>query len=471
MPSTHPAQSFAAIILAAGKSTRMKSKTPKALHPIAGKAVIDHIVDTLKSAGAARIVTVIGYEGQKIRERLGETSEFVEQREQHGTGHAARMAEPLLSGWNGPVVIVPGDAPLITPEAISALVDAHRDRVATLLTVKLSRPSGYGRILRGSDGHVARIIEEKDATAEQRRIDEVNVSIYAFKPSFLFEALSRVSPNNVQGEYYLTDVVELARTDGHAVGALAWDDPDVGRGINTRIELTEAAAILNRRIQHRLMLDGVTIVDPASTFIDASVRIGQDTVVNPFTILAGTTDIGEDCQIGPGARIEDSVIGNNVRVRDSHITASEVGDGTTIGPFANLRPGSSVGRNVKIGDFVELKQTVLGDKVSAGHFAYLGNAEVGSGTNIGAGTITCNYDGKNKHKTKIGQDCFIGSNSTLVAPVSIGQSAFVAAGSTIVEDVPQDALALGRARQVVKPDWARRRREAQAETDSSPETH
>lgn len=459
MSLTRTTRPFAAIVLAAGKSTRMKSKTPKALHQIAGKPIIGHILDALKDAGASKIVTVVGFQGDIIREHLGDDCDFVEQLEQRGTGHAAQMAASLLEGWDGPVVVLPGDAPLITTEAIIRLIEAHGDHAATILTVRLPRPTGYGRVVRGADSRVTHIVEEKDATEEQRRINEVNVSIYAFNPSFLFQALTKVSPNNVQSEYYLTDVIGVAHDAGHKIGALTWDDPDVGRGINNRAELAEAAGILNRRIQHKLMLEGVSIVDPASTFIDAAVRIGQDTVIHPFTILTGSTDIGQDCHIGPGARIESSVIGNGVRVRDSHITASEVGDATTIGPFANLRPGSMIGKNVKIGDFVETKQTVLGDGVSAGHFAYLGNAEIGDGTNIGAGTITCNYDGKRKHQTKIGKNTFIGSNSTLVAPVSIGDEAFVAAGSTIVDDVPPQALAVGRAYQTNKPEWVKKRRE------------
>ena len=459
MSSTRTTKPFAAIVLAAGKSTRMKSKTPKALHQIAGKPIIGHILDALKDAGATRIVTVVGFQADAIREHLGDDCDFVEQREQRGTGHAAQMAASLLEGWDGPIVVLPGDAPLITTEAISCLIDAHADHAATLLTVRLPQPTGYGRVVRGTDSRVTHIVEEKDATEEQRRINEVNVSIYAFNPSFLFDALAKVSPNNAQSEYYLTDVIGVAHNAGHTIGALTWDDPDVGRGINNRAELAEAAGILNRRIQHRLMLDGVSIVDPASTFIDDTVRIGQDTVIHPFTILTGSTDIGQDCHIGPGSRIESSAIGNGVRVRDSHITASEVGDGTTIGPFANLRPGSMIGKNVKIGDFVETKQTTLGDGVSAGHFSYLGNAEVGDGTNIGAGTITCNYDGKRKHQTKIGKNTFIGSNSTLVAPVSIGDEAFVAAGSTIVDDVPPQALAVGRAYQKNKPEWVKKRTE------------
>ncbi len=465
MSSSPQPRPFAAIVLAAGKSTRMKSKTPKALHSIAGKSLIKHILDSLKEAGAARIVIVVGHQSDKVRQVLGADFEYVEQIEQRGTGHAAQMAAPLLSDWDGPVLILPGDAPLITTEAIASLIETHDESAATLLTVRLSTPTGYGRILRDASGFVTGIVEEKDASSEQKAIDEVGVSIYAFSASFLFDALAKLTPNNAQGEYYLTDTIGLANSAGHSVNALTWSDANVGLGINNRAELAVAAALLNQRILAKHMANGVTIVDPTSTFIDASVNIGADTVVKPFTLITGVTDIGEDCTIGPGARIDGSQIGNGVSVKDSYVTSSEVGDGTTIGPFANLRPGSLIGKKVKIGDFVETKQTTLEDGVSAGHFAYLGNAHVGEGTNIGAGTITCNYDGKNKHKTTIGKRSFIGSNSTLVAPVSIGEEAYIGAGSTITEDVPAASLGIGRSRQTTKEGWVTRRKELEAQRD------
>ena len=299
-------------------------------------------------------------------------------------------------------------------------------------------------------------MEARDATPAQLGIREISTSIYAFDPARLFRALRAVTPQNAQGEYYLTDVVALLAAQGHAVEAVVSPDPDIVRGVNTRLELVELAQVLQARIHREHLLAGVTILDPLTTHIDSTVKIGQDTVVHPFTILSGVTDIGEDCQIGPGARISDSRIGNGVTVRDSHVVASEVGDGTKIGPFANLRPGSATGKNCKIGDFVELKNTQLADGVSAGHLTYLGDAEVGPRTNIGAGTITCNYDifrTPTKSKTSIGADAFIGTHSTLVAPVTVGDDAYTAAGSVITEDVPPDALGLGRARQVNKEGW------------------
>jgi bifunctional UDP-N-acetylglucosamine pyrophosphorylase/glucosamine-1-phosphate N-acetyltransferase len=457
MPFTQPSRPFAAIVLAAGKSTRMKSKTPKALHPIAGLPVIRHILDALREAGAARIVVVTGAHSDQIRAALGDSVEYAEQTVQKGTGHAALMAAPALSDWRDPVVVLPGDAPLITSDAISSLIESHQNQAVSLLTARLKDPTGYGRVIRDASGAVSAIVEHKDATEEQRKVDEVNVSIYAFDTEFLFDSLAKITPNNIQGEYYLTDVVSIARSQNLPVGALLWSDSDAGRGINTRVELAEASEILRRRILKRLMLDGVTIIDPASTFIDASVRIGQDTTIFPFTIITGDVSIGEDCLIGPGARISNSHIASSVKVKDSYIDQSSVGEGSTVGPFANLRPGSVIGRFVKIGDFVETKQSTLEDHVSAGHFTYLGNAVIGAGTNIGAGTITCNYDGKDKHQTTIGENAFIGSNSTLVAPVEIGGGAFVAAGSTITKQVPEDALAVGRSRQCVKEEWAKGR--------------
>jgi bifunctional UDP-N-acetylglucosamine pyrophosphorylase/glucosamine-1-phosphate N-acetyltransferase len=435
----------------------MKSKTPKALHTIAGKTVIGHILDSLREAGASKIVVVTGAHSQQLREALGDTVLYAEQAEQRGTAHAALMAAPLLKDWSGPVVVLPGDAPLITSDAISALVNEQQTSSAALLTVRLENPTGYGRVIRDENGDVKGVIEEKDATPEQRKIDEVNVSFYAFDSAFLFDALEKITPNNVQGEYYLTDIVGIAASQAKKASAIIWSDCDAGRGINNRVQLAEASEILRRRILNKLMLSGVSVIDPASTFIDSTVKIGQDTTIYPFTIITGDTTIGEDCNIGPGARITNCKIEDSVRIRDSHLEKSEIGIGTTVGPFANLRPGSKTGKYVKIGDFVETKQTTLEDHVSAGHFAYLGNAQVGAGTNIGAGTITCNYDGKNKHETIIGENSFIGSNSTLVAPVEIGSGVFVAAGSTITDQVPSNALALGRARQVVKEEWAKGR--------------
>jgi bifunctional UDP-N-acetylglucosamine pyrophosphorylase/glucosamine-1-phosphate N-acetyltransferase len=461
MPDPSPVSRVAVLILAAGKSTRMKSRTPKALHHLLGKPLLRYAVEAAQVAGAERTVLVVGHQSEHVQQAMGPDYEYVLQAEQKGTGHAVQMAEALLKDWDGPVLVMPGDAPLVSASLLQSLLEHHVNMraAATLLTAELHDAGAYGRIVRDpATRGVVGIVEARDATEEQLKIGEIGTSVYAFHPQRLFEALSQITPNNAQGEYYLTDVIALLARQGHPVEAVVSPDPDIVRGVNTRYELVEIGQILQERIHRALMLSGVTIVDPVTTHIDTTVKIGMDTVVQPFTILSGVTDIGEGCTIGPGARISDSRIGNDVTVRDSWIVASEVGDGTRVGPYANLRPGNVVGKKVKIGDFVELKQATLGDGVSAGHFAYLGDAEVGERTNIGAGVITCNYDGVRKHKTVIGADAFVGTNNTIVAPVTIGDGAYTAAGSTITEDVPSGGLGIGRARQANKEGWAAARR-------------
>ena len=465
-PVSSPGPAVAALVLAAGKSTRMKSRRPKALHLLLGKPLLRWAVEAAAGAGAGRTVLVVGHQAEMVQEAMGPELEYVLQAEQNGTGHAVQMAEDLLGGWDGPLLVLPGDAPLLSASLLEALVAHHvqTNAAATLLTAVLEDAGSYGRIVRDPvSNQIQAIVEARDASPAQLGIGEIGTSVYVFQPAALFAALRKITPQNAQGEYYLTDVIALLASEGQSVEALVSPDPDVVRGVNTRPELTELSQVLQARVHHALGLAGVTILDPLTTHIDASVRIGQDTTIHPFTVLGGVTDIGEDCEIGPGARLSDAKIGRGVSVRDSHIVASEVGDGCRIGPFANLRPGSVLGANVKVGDFVELKNAALGDGVSAGHFAYLGDAEVGPRTNIGAGTITCNYDPfrtPTKNMTKIGADAFIGTHSTLVAPVTIGDGAYTAAGSTITDDVPAGALAIGRARQVVKPGWvgAKKRR-------------
>jgi bifunctional UDP-N-acetylglucosamine pyrophosphorylase/glucosamine-1-phosphate N-acetyltransferase len=464
MPDTPPAARAAALILAAGRSTRMKSKLPKALHPLLGKPLLRHAAEAAREAGAARVVLVVGHQADRVREAMGADYEYVLQAEQHGTGHAVRMAESLLADWDGPVLVLPGDAPLIAPFLLQSLLDAHAksQAAATLLTAVLDDPAAYGRVVRDPiTGRVQSIVEARDATPAQLGITEIATSIYAFQSGPLFRALRALTPQNAQGEYYLTDVIALLAAEGHTVDAVVSPDPDIVRGVNTRHELVELAQVLQRRIHQAHLLAGVTILDPLTTHIDATVRIGQDTVIHPFTVLSGVTDIGADGVIGPGARISDARLGDGVHVRDSHITASEVGDGTTVGPYANIRPGSVVGRNCKVGDFVELKNATLADNVAAGHLTYLGDAEVGPRTNIGAGTITCNYDvlrTPTKSRTTIGAGAFVGTHSTLVAPVTVGDGAYTAAGSVITENVPPGGLGIGRARQVNKDGWAAKRR-------------
>jgi bifunctional UDP-N-acetylglucosamine pyrophosphorylase/glucosamine-1-phosphate N-acetyltransferase len=461
--SSSTVTNVAAVILAAGKSTRMKSKTPKALHPLLGKPLLRFAAEAAQAAGAQRTIIVVGHQSENVRASMGEDFEYVLQAEQKGTGHAVQMAEALLSDWNGPVLVLPGDAPLVSGYLLQQLIEHHMNKraAATLLTAVLDDAGSYGRIIRDPlSNQVRAIVEAKDATPEQLKIGEIGTSVYAFDSRKLFETLRLIQPNNAQGEYYLTDVIALLANRTEIVEAVVSPDPDIVRGVNTRVELAELTQLLRERIHRAHQLSGVTIVDPLTTYIDASVKIGQDTTIHPFTILSGVTDIGEDCEIGPGARISDSKIGNGVSVHDSYVVASEVGDDTRIGPYANLRPGNTVGKAVKIGDFVELKQASVGDKTSVGHFAYLGDAEVGERVNIGAGVITCNYAGAGfpKAKTTIGDDVFVGTNNTLVAPVTIHDNAYTAAGSTITEDVPSGALGVGRARQVNKEGWVEKRK-------------
>ena len=418
----------------------MKSKTPKMLHRLCGKPILFHLLDALSHVGVERRIVVIGHEGERVQElvtkRYGDSVEFVWQREQKGTGHAVRMAEDALSGHTGPVLVLPGDAPLLSTEALGDLLSGHTGG-CTLLTANLDDPAAYGRIVRDESGAVEAIVEFKDATEKQREIREINAAVYAFDGPALFSALKNIKPANAQGEFYLTDTIALFRKSGLPVRAVVSPDPDVTLGVNTRVELAELGAKMQQKILRSLMLSGVTITDPAATYIDATVQIGQDTTILPGTHLWGNTTIGEDCRIGPSVVIEDSIIG----------------DGCKVGPFAQLRPGTVLGKAVKIGNFVEVKNSQIADNVSAGHLTYLGDASVGAKTNIGAGTITCNFDGWNKHRTVIGERCFVGSNSTLIAPVTLEDDSATAAGAAINKNVPSGALGIGRARQENKEGW------------------
>lgn len=454
-----------AVIMAAGKSTRMKSRTPKVLHKVAGRAVIDYIVQAAREGcGVENCVTIIGHEADRVREHLrskwGEGVRYALQEPQHGTGHAVMQAEPLLRQFHGDVLTLAGDTPLITGEILRALLEHHQrtGATATVLTTVMDDPAAYGRVVRGSNGRVARIVEAKDANDEERAVREINTSVYCFRAEPLFRALSEIRPDNAQGEYYLTDVIALLARQGETVEAMVSEDPAVVMGVNTRVELAEASALVCRRKLQQLMLDGVTILDPLNTYVDSDVSIGEDTVIYPGTVLEGATTIGSGCIIGPHAHLVDSRLGDGVTVSQSRATLAEVGDGVKVGPFAHLRPGTVIGAKSKIGSFVELKKAELGEAVSVAHLTYIGDATIGAHANIGGGTITCNYDGCEKHRTTVGANAFIGSNNTLVAPVAIGDGAYTGAGSTVTDDVPADALALGRARQINKEGWAKRKR-------------
>jgi UDP-N-acetylglucosamine diphosphorylase/glucosamine-1-phosphate N-acetyltransferase len=455
------ASACAAIILAAGKSTRMKSRLPKPLHPICGLPLTAHVIESCRAAGIARIVVVVGHEAEAVKSGLGDGVEYALQAQQRGTGDAVSAAEEALSGFDGAVLVLAGDVPLLRAETLEKLLARHRATAAaaTLLTSFLEDPTGYGRVVRGADGTVARIVEHKDSTPDERAIKEWNPSIYCFDAAQLFPTLRDVRPNNVQGEYYLTDVIGLLADRGLRVEAVPVHDPDEVLGVNTRVELAETGRILRQRILTELMLAGVTITDPQSTYVDVGVRVGQDTVIEPQTFLYRGTEVGEGCTIGPFTRIARSSVGDDTTIVASRVDSCRIGSHVKIGSFANLRPGCVLEDGVKVGDFVVLKNASLGEKVSAPHLSYIGDAEVGARVNLGAGVITCNYDGFKKSRTIIGEGAFIGTNSALIAPVTIGEGAFVAAGRTITDDVPADALAIARAMQENKPDYARRRRE------------
>ena len=452
---------LAIIIMAAGKGTRLKSKRPKVLHEVGGKPLLSHVI-----ASAAQIVqpqdifVVIGHEAERVKAAVAASGvQFILQAEQKGTGHAIQVAEEAVKNYEN-LIVLSGDAPLIRPETISRLRDFHfEERAAmTILTARPANPTGYGRVIRKSAGsaEVSAIVEQKALTAEQQNAPEINSGIYAFSSEALFAQLGKLQTNNAHGEYYLTDVAGLLAANGKRVVALAVDDPVEVLGANTIAEMMELDAAQRMATARRLMADGVTIFRPETVVIDAEVSIGADTVIEPYVQLLGRTRIGEDCRIRSYSVIENAQIGDGVLVRNACIIAdSIISTGALIGPFTHVRPGSDIGEEAHLGNFVETKKAKLGKGAKANHLTYLGDTEIGAGTNIGAGTITCNYDGINKFVTLIGNNTFIGSNSTLVAPLSVGDNAYVAAGSCITEDVPADALALGRSRQTTKTDWAK----------------
>ena len=452
---------LACIILAAGQGKRMRSKRAKVLHAVAGRPMIEYVLDVVEFAGAGRILAVIGPDGRQIRKHLAESKracreriEWVTQKVRRGTGDAVRLTARSLDGFSGTVMILNGDHPLLRPETLRHLLKFHRKQKAglTLLTACLDSPQGYGRILRDSTGRLRGIVEDRDATEEQREITEINTGVVLAQPEILYPLLQKIRPDNAQGEYYLTDTVRQAIGREAVVQSGVLDDPAEGLGINTRAELSRAERIVRRRKAEQLMEEGVTLLDPDNTWIDPPVAVGRDTIIHPFTAVGGKTVIGEDCIIGAHVRIEDSVLGKGVLVRDHCVvTDSVVEDAVRIGPFAHLRPGTVLRRDARVGNFVEIKKSVVGAGAKANHLTYLGDATVGRESNIGAGTITCNYDGTKKSKTVIGEKVFVGSTTQFVAPVKVGRGATIAAGSTITQDVPAGSLAIGRARQVNKP--------------------
>ncbi|MBS1718667.1 MAG: bifunctional UDP-N-acetylglucosamine diphosphorylase/glucosamine-1-phosphate N-acetyltransferase GlmU [Armatimonadetes bacterium] len=454
-------ESVAAIVLAAGQGTRMKSALPKCLHEVCGMPIVGHILLALRGAEVVRPVVVVGKGGEEMIEALSDRGfalEFVWQREQLGTGHAALMAKEILSDHQGPVVIMAGDTPLVSAEALIELIKTHRESGAhcTVATVKMPDPEKYGRIIRSASGEFDAIIEYRDADAHQRNINEVNTGIYVVDGPTLFRILPTLKAENDQKEYYLTDIVSVLRKEGKPVATHVFTDADTFLGVNDRWQLAQAEKIMRLRIAKLHALNGVTIRDPDTTYIGVEVQIGQDATIEPGTTISGQTTIGSGSRVGPYTIVDRSTLGSRVTAFMSRISEAEIGDDVKIGPFANIRPLSKIGNGSKIGNFVEVKKSKLGPKVAVSHLSYIGDASIGADSNIGAGTITCNYDGFQKHLTTIGAGAFVGSNSTLVAPITIGDGAFVAAGSVITEDIPADALGIARGRQEVKEGWAQR---------------
>ncbi|REK68448.1 MULTISPECIES: bifunctional UDP-N-acetylglucosamine diphosphorylase/glucosamine-1-phosphate N-acetyltransferase GlmU [Cohnella] len=449
-----------AIILAAGQGKRMKSKLYKVLHPVCGKPMVRHVLEAVGQANCERAVVVVGHGAEAVQAELGDAAEYALQTEQLGTGHAVLQTKPLLGEADGVTIVVCGDTPLVTSSSLEALISLHQKEgaAATVMTAELADPFGYGRIVRGEDGSVLRIVEQKDCSAEEAAIREINTGTYCFDNRKLFAALGQVTNENTQGEYYLTDVIGILKGQGERIAAYKTDDPAEAIGVNDRVALAEAERLMRRRIALRHQTNGVTIIDPDHTYIGPDVQIGQDTVLHPGTILRGKTKIGAECVIGPNAELNDAEVGDGSTVRQSVVDQAQLGEGCQVGPFAYLRPGTRLLAKVKIGDFVEVKNSVIGIGSKVPHLSYIGDAEVGANVNIGCGAITANYDGYNKSKTVIGDNAFIGSNANLIAPVRVGEGAYVVAGSTITHDVAANDVAIARERQVNKPGYAEKLR-------------
>lgn len=444
------------IVLAAGQGKRMKSKLYKVLHSVGGKPMVGHVMDTVNEASSERTVVIVGHGAEKVKAYLGDVVEYVLQEKQLGTGHAVRQAEALLGSEEGTTIVICGDTPLVQASTLKAMLGLHvkSGAAATVLTASMVHPDGYGRVIRGQDGTVQRIVEHKDCSVEEAKVREINTGTYCFDNRKMFAALSNVKNENAQGEYYLTDVVGLLRESGEVVQGYCTNDAAEAIGVNDRVALAEAERYMRERVNRKHLLNGVTIIDPASTYIEKSVVIGADTLIYPGTILRGETIIGEDCVIGPSADITNCVFKNGTSIKYSAAADSFIGEGSSIGPYANLRPGSKLGRDCKVGDFVELKNASLDDGSKVNHLSYVGDAKVGKDVNIGCGAITVNYDGFNKSVTEIGDHAFIGSNVNLIAPVTIGDGAYVVAGTTVTQDVPAGDLAIARERQVNKAGYA-----------------
>lgn len=448
------------IILAAGKGTRMKSKLPKVLHKVGGKPMLQHVIDAAKSAGSTREVVVIGNGAELVQQSFNDV-EFVLQAEQLGTGHAVLCTKEKFVNSNDTILVLCGDTPLFTGELLKNFVEKHikSKAAATVLTAEMPDATGYGRIIREDDGTFRKIVEHKDANSYERQISEVNAGVYCFDAKKLFGALSQVKNDNAQGEYYLPDVLTILKNDSEKINAVIAEDYKQTLGINSRVQLAAADKILRQRKNIALMESGVTIIDPASTFIDCDVEIGQDTIIYPNTYLEGKTKIGENCTLGPNSRFENMIVGDNVQAQFCYCHDAEICNNVILGPYVHIRPGSKISDKVKIGNFVEVKNSNIGEGSKLPHLQYIGDTDMGAGCNMGCGTITVNYDGKKKHRTTIGDNVFVGCNSNLIAPVTLEDGAYIAAGSTINKTVPKDNLAIARSRQTNIADWNDKRKQ------------
>lgn len=447
-----------AIILAAGLGTRMKSNLPKVIHKVCGKTLVGHVIEEVQQANINEICVVVGHEAEQVKNTISQSVTFVEQKERLGTGHAVMQTTDFL-GDEGAVIILPGDGPMVRAESIAKLVQYHNEKqnVVTVWTAHFENPFGYGRVIRDENGNFVKIVEQKDATEEEAAVKEVNSGIYCFEVAALKKALKNINNDNAQGEYYLPDTLAFILQDQGKVDALLIEDHTEIMGINSRVQLAEAEKAMRKCINENHMILGVTMIDPDTTYIEKGVQIGKDTILYPGCIIEAGSVIGENCIIGANSRIVNSKIGNNTEVQNSVILDSEVSSDVHIGPFAFIRPGSHIGTGVKIGDFVEVKNSNIGDGTKISHLTYIGDADVGKNINFGCGTVVVNYDGVNKHRTVIEDDAFIGCNTNLVAPVIVRKGAYTAAGSTITKEVPSGALGIARVKQENKEGWVTRR--------------
>lgn len=447
-----------AVILAAGKGTRMKSKYPKVIHKVCGKEMLNHVIDNSKYSGVDEVIAVLGHKSELVQAVINEDVKTVLQTEQLGTAHAVKMASDYLNKEDT-IIVLCGDTPLVETKTIKALFEYHEknDCMASVLSALANDPKGYGRIIRDDKDELLKIVEQKDASEQERRVKEVNSGIYCFNGEFLISALKEVKNENAQGEYYLPDTLEIIKNKGGKVGVYSGSTIDELMGVNSRVQLSNAEKFMKKRINEKHMDNGVTIIDPENTYIEADVEIGMDTIVLPGCIIQKGSKIGEECTIGPETMIENSVIGDYTEVKKSTMINSKVGNNTKVGPYAYLRPKSNVGDNVKIGDFVEVKNANFGNGSKASHLSYIGDADVGENVNIGCGVVFVNYDGKNKFRSIVKDGAFVGSNANLVAPVVIEEKGFVAAGSTITKNVPKKSLAVARGRQSIKEGWVEKK--------------